>query len=309
MQAVNADADARMPEPSQEHSGISEGLRRHHLSNGVLEKFAQNMTENIMSIISQVEMMEQEVDRFNENQEKLAEGLASAVMEDALREVCGGQTIENHAEGFQSSRSIGVKMDGAQLTNLPFTDQSESERDFLDTDAEMDPGKENQISGDIQPCHAPLPQSGLPVLGSLDYPDPPPTTPLLPELERSRSSFARKLKGGLAKVFLPSPPPPTPKDEKDASDGAANDPRVELMEHLMQSLPTDDLKGDYFEVGLHHETKMEAFAEALSFDIIGRVLSAKNREQLADDSNLHQLANQLAETIISSSLDEAKMLF
>lgn len=303
MQAVSADADARVPEPTQEHFGISEGLKRGHLSDGVLEKFAQNMTENIMSIMSQMEMMDQEVDRFNENQEKLAEGLASAVMEVALREVCGGQTIENHVEGFQSSRSTGVKMAGGQLTNLPLMDQSENERD-----TEMDPGKEIRTSEDTQPCHAPLSQTGLPILGSLDYPDPPPTTPLLPELERSRSSFARKLKGGLAKVFLPSPPPPTPKDEKDVSDSAADDHRAELMEHLMQSLPTDDLKGDYFEVGPHHEANMEAFAEALSFDIIGRVLSAKNREQLGDDSNLHLLANQLAETIITSSIDEARML-
>uniref|UniRef100_A0A3Q1IJ09 Uncharacterized protein n=1 Tax=Anabas testudineus TaxID=64144 RepID=A0A3Q1IJ09_ANATE len=51
---------------------------------------------------------------------------------------------------------------------------------------------EFQSSKDTQPYHPPLSQSGLPVVGSLDYPDAPPTTPLLPELERSRHSFARK---------------------------------------------------------------------------------------------------------------------
>ncbi|XP_051578888.1 uncharacterized protein si:dkey-171c9.3 [Myxocyprinus asiaticus] len=50
-------------------------------------------------------------------------------------------------------------------------------------------------------------------LGSIDYPDAPPSTPLLPEMMKSRASFTRKLKGGLAKEFLPSPPPPTPKDQ------------------------------------------------------------------------------------------------
>uniref|UniRef100_A0A3Q3QRV9 Uncharacterized protein n=1 Tax=Monopterus albus TaxID=43700 RepID=A0A3Q3QRV9_MONAL len=36
-------------------------------------------------------------------------------------------------------------------------------------------------SNDTQPDHPPLSQSGLPIVGSLDYPDAPPTTPLLPE--------------------------------------------------------------------------------------------------------------------------------
>lgn len=308
MQAMSA--DPRMPEPTPEHSGISEGLKRSHLNNGVLEKFAQNMTENIIqSFISQMEMVEPEVgyglSRFNQNQEMSAEGLASAVIEVALREVCRGQNMDHHLEG---SRSAAVKMDGGPAKNLPFMDESESERLLSDMDTEMDPGKEIQTSKDTHPCYPPLSHSGLPVVGSLDYPDAPPTTPLLPELERSRHSFARKLKGGLARVFLPSPPPPTPKEREDDSDGAVSDPRVELMEHLRHSLPTDDFARDYFEVGPHHGAKMEAFAEALSCDIIDWVLSAKNREQVADDSDLHLLAHQLAETIITSSLDEAKTL-
>lgn len=303
-----ASVDSRVPEPTPENLGISEGLKRSHLNNGVLEMFAQNMTENIIqSFISQMEMVEPEVDsgvsRLNQNQEMLAEELASAVIEVALREVSRGQNVEDH----QRSRSAGVKMDGGQTKNLPFINESESERDFFNMVTEMDPGKEIQTSKDTQPCHPPLSQSGLPIVGSLDYPDAPPTTPLLPELERSRHSFARKLKGGLAKVFLPSPPPSTPKDEEE-SDSVVSDPRVELMEHLMHSLPTDDMARDYFEVGPHHGAKMEAFAEALSCDIIDWALSATNREQIANDRDLHLLAHQLAETIITSSLDEAKML-
>ncbi|XP_041821282.1 uncharacterized protein si:dkey-171c9.3 [Chelmon rostratus] len=307
MQAVSA--DPRMPEPSPENFGISEGLKRSHLNNGALEKFAQNMADNIIqSFLSQMEIVGPEVDfrmsRFNQNQEMLAEGLASAVIEVALREVCGGRKVEDHLEGFQGSRSAGLKVAGEQGQDPPLMDQSESEGGVLDMDTKTDPGKEIQTSKDAQHCHHPLSQSGLPLLGSLDYPDAPPTTPLLPELERSRHSFARKLKGGLAKVFLPSPPPPTPQDKEDNSDSAAHDPRVELMEHLMQSLPQDDLARDYFEAGAHRGAKMEAFAEALSSEIIGRALSAKNQ----DDSDLHLLAHQLAETIITSSLDEARMI-
>ncbi|XP_076581629.1 uncharacterized protein LOC143317371 [Chaetodon auriga] len=307
MQAVSA--DPRVPEPSPENFGVSEGLKRSHLNNGALEKFAQNMTNNIIqSFISQMETVEPEVDfkmsRFNQNQEMLAEGLASAVIEVALREVCGGQITE----GLQSSRSAGVRVDGGHVEDLPSMDQSESEGDILDVDTKLEPGKEMQTSKDTQHCQQPLSQSGLPVMGSLDYPDAPPTTPLLPELERSRHSFARKLKGGLAKVFLPSPPPPTPKDNEDDLNSATHDPRVELMKHLMQSLPPDDLTTDYFEVGPHHGATMEAFAEALSCDIIDWALSAENRDQTADNADLHQLAHQLAETIIISSLDEARML-
>lgn len=304
MQAVSA--DPRVPEPSPENFGVSEGLKRSHLNNGALEKFAQNMTNNIIQFISQMETAEPEVgfkmSRFNQNQEMLAEGLASAVIEVALREVCRGQITE----GLQSSRSAAVRVDGDHVEDLPFMDQCESEGDFLDVATKMEPGKEIQTSKDTQHCQQPLPQSGLPVMGSLDYPDAPPTTPLLPELERSRHSFARKLKGGLAKVFLPSPPPPTPKDNEDDLDSTTHDPRVELMEHLIQSLPPDDLT-DYFEVGPHHGA-MEDFAEALSCHIIDWALSAENRDRTADDGDLHQLAHQLAETIIISSLDEARML-
>ncbi|XP_019121216.1 uncharacterized protein si:dkey-171c9.3 [Larimichthys crocea] len=303
MQAVSA--DPRVPEPTPENSGISKGLNRNDLNNGALEKFAQSMTENIIqSFLSQMEMAEPEVDcevsRFNQNQEMLAEGLASAVIEVALREVCRGQSVEDHLE---CSRSAEMK--GGQGKNQSFMDEFESETDFLDMDTEMDLVKKIQTSKVTQLCHPPLSQSGLPVVGSLDYPDAPPTTPLLPELERSRNSFARKLKGGLAKAFLPSPPPPTPKDEEYDSDGVTKDPRVELMEHLIHSLPTDNLARDYFEVGPHRGAQVEAFAEVLSCDIIDQVL---NRELITDDGDLHLLAHQLAQTIITSSLDEAKML-
>ncbi|XP_022616986.1 uncharacterized protein LOC111233448 [Seriola dumerili] len=301
MQAMSA--DSRMPEPSLENLGVPEGRRRNHQNFGALEKFAQNMAENIIqSFINQMEMVKPEVSGSNRDQETLAEELASAVIEIALREVCGGCDVE----GFQSSRSAGVKMDDEQAENVAFLDESGRERDFLTMDTEMDPVRELHTSKDIQPYHPPLSHSGLPVVGSLDYPDAPPTTPLLPELERSRHSFARKLKGGLAKVFLPSPPPPTPKDKEDDV-GSVNSHRVELMEHLMHSLTTDDLARDSFEVGAQHGAKMEAFAEALSCNIIDWVLSSKNREQIASDSDLHLLAHQLAETIITSSLDEAKM--
>lgn len=233
------------------------------------------MSKNIIqSFMSQTGEPEKER-RASRDQEVLAEELASAVVEVALREACRGQ----NADGHLSQRSAGVKLDG-----------------------ETDPGKEIQTPKDTSSY-----QSGLPAVGSLDYPNAPPTSPLLPELQRSRSSFARKLKGGLATVFLPSPPPPTPKDKEDGA-AAAADPQVELIEHLMHSLSTDGVARDGFEVRPHHGAKLEAFAEALSRDVIGWVLSDGNREQIAANGDLHLLAHRLVETIITSSLHEARLL-
>uniref|UniRef100_A0A096M1C3 Uncharacterized protein n=1 Tax=Poecilia formosa TaxID=48698 RepID=A0A096M1C3_POEFO len=128
----------------------------------ILDKFAQNLADNIiLSSLEQMEKLEPAELQPIQTPETLAEELASAIVEVALKDVC--------------------------LPQYPPSDSN----------------------------HPPLYQSGLPAVGSLDYPDAPPTTPLIPELERSRNSFARKLKGGLAKVFLPSPPPPTPKDKED----------------------------------------------------------------------------------------------
>lgn len=299
-----ASADPRVPKPFQENFGSSEALQGSHLNNGVFETFAQNMTEKIFqSFLSQMVRPEVNfrVSKCNRNQEMLAESLASVVIEVALKEVCRDPNVADHSEAFQSSRSIGEEMDGEQVS-LPLINQCGSIRGSFEMDVEMDPGRKTQTSKDAQCCHSLVSQSGLPIMVSLDYPDAPPTTPLLPELERSRDSFARKLKGGLAKVFLPSPPPSTPKEEDLAS--AATDSQVELMEHLMHSLPADDLAEDYYGEGSYHRAKMEAFAGALSCNIINSVLSAS--EQIPDD--IHQLAHRLSEIILTSSLDEVRML-
>lgn len=259
-------ADSRVPAPQIEHFAGSQ-FKGGHLNSGALEEFAQNMTDIIIQSFLR-QKVGPEVSKFNQDQEMLAEELASAVIKVALEEACRGPDVEDHSEGFHSSRSTF---------------------------------KDPQLS------HPPLSQSGLPIMGSLDYPDAPPTTPLLPELERSRHSFARKLKGGLANAFLPSPPPPTPKDKVDDSASAAVDPRAELMEHLMHSLPTEDLAGEaHHEVGPHRRAKMEAFAESLSSEIVNWVL--RSREQIADDTDIHKLAHRLADIIITSSLDETRML-
>lgn len=271
----------QMEESTLQNFGSSEALTESPSNKGVLEEFAQNVTDDIIQAFMSHLVVTQDdivVSESDQNQEMLAEGLAAAVLDYALMEV------HKNVKTGQRSRSFGVEMD-------------EGEADLWRRDAEMDPHKDIQTSTH---CFHP---SGLPPMGSLDYPDAPPTTPLLPEVLRGRDSFARKLKGGLAKVFLPSPPPPTPKDNEDDSASAANDPRVELMEHLIHSLPKNDSAGVDHVNGAHDGENLEVFAEALSCNIIDRAL--RTTELTEENIDIHSLAHRLADTIISSSLDEA----
>lgn len=286
-QMEEVQVDLRGPESTLQNFGSSEALTGSPSNKGVLEKFAQNMTDSIIQAFMSHLVVNQDdivVSECDQNQEMLAEELAAAVLDYALMEV------HKNVKTGQRSRSFGVKMDEGE-PDLSLIDQYDQIRD-----TEMDPHKDNQT------CTHYFHPSGLPPMGSLDYPDAPPTTPLLPEVLRGRDSFARKLKGGLAKVFLPSPPPPTPKDKEDDSGSAANDPRVELMEHLIRLLPKNSAGVDHAN-GAHDGENLEVFAEALSCNIIDRAL--RTTELAEENIDIHSLAHRLAETIISSSLGEA----
>ncbi|XP_043952949.1 A-kinase anchor protein 11 isoform X2 [Gambusia affinis] len=285
MQSLSADSKWRGPIPKTSGERIL-------MYADVLDEFAQNLAESIiLSSLEQMEKLEPEVLQPIQTPEILAEELALAIVEVALKDVCLPQYPPPDVE----------KNDCEEAENGPPVDASGEEEDLLEL--EMISLRELQTHRNSQSNHPPLYQSGLPAVGSLDYPDAPPTTPLIPELERSRNSFARKLKGGLANVFLPSPPPPTPKDKEDNSGGEISDAQVELMEHLMHSLSTNDLVRDGLQA---HGAGVEAFAEVLSSDVLSWVLNVKNKQQGSDESDLHQLAYQLAETIITSSLDKTK---
>lgn len=236
------------PEPS-------DGLR------DVLEKFANTVTKTILVSMATARAApgrEAAASGLAPPWETLAEDLASVALDAALGEVSGGRRAEG---GFQRS---GWEVADAQIS------PSATIRACL----HLDPSNKTQVPEDSQ--LSPLAQLGLPSVGSLDYPDAPPTTPLFHQLETHGSSFARKLKGGLAKVFLPSPPPPTPKDGQHGRIGTGPDPRAELMEHLMHSLTT----WAPYEERPHGGAKMEALAEALSCDIIDQVL--RTGEQRSD---------------------------
>lgn len=151
-------------------------------------------------------------------------------------------------------------------------------------------------------------------LGSIEYPDAPPSTPLLPEMLKSRDSFTRKLKGGLAKEFLPSPPPPTPKDqmqpllENQTTDTPTD--KSEFVMRLMRSLSLEcgrqrgqeeQKAGEVYDGGLQNEIpRLLDYATQLSADILHFITS----DDIEGNKQVCAITEQLADETVKASLAE-----
>ncbi|KAK7170770.1 hypothetical protein R3I94_000852 [Phoxinus phoxinus] len=149
-------------------------------------------------------------------------------------------------------------------------------------------------------------------LGSLDYPDAPPSTPLLPEMLRSRASFTRKLKGGLAKEFLPSPPPPTPKDHmRPLLENQMTDTSADFMVRLMRSLSLECCRNGGLEevterepdnAGLQND-RLTDYAAQISADILHSLFT--NEIKVKDEGCVNRMlaiSDRLASEIVTTSL-------
>lgn len=211
-------------------------------STSVVDKLSQNKMESIIEAVVNQLVVKQEDLVIPKNQP--ARGLATTIIEGTVQ-------IDPSGNGPQISSS--GKMDAAEAC--------------------WSSNEHCKVRMDSHSHYSCLVQSSLSPIGSLDYPDAPPTTPLVIDLERSRDSFARKLKGGLAKVFLPSTPPPTPLEGQGEP---AGDTHGELLEHLIRSLPRNDSVGlDVVDRG-HFDEDLEVFAEVLSRGIVNSALRTQS---------------------------------
>lgn len=212
-----------------------------------------------------------------ETVEKFARNMAAEIVRSLQMETVDLEDFKESQARALASHLIETALTEASKGQNPTSDQQEPRK--------VDANPRNQT----KPA---LSQSALPILGSLDYPDAPPSTPILPELEKSRQSFSRKLKGGLAKEFSPSPPPPTPKEDHEEDERFED--KVELIEHLMHSLSTE-------QSGKDQNGRIAEFAEAISRDVMKCVC-----EEVQIRCNVELLAEKMAKTIVICSLEEAR---
>ncbi|XP_072361497.1 uncharacterized protein [Scyliorhinus torazame] len=139
-----------------------------------------------------------------------------------------------------SSSCTGVRplADGEQAEHLSKVSQQYLDGSSPDRERQLS-ASDNEKFDDHDKGQLVFDKFGFTKKGSLDYPDAPPPTPIRPQLGGSQRSFTRKLKGGLAKEFLPSPPPPTPKDTFSfclSEENQDTEEKVEFMRKLIRSL-------------------------------------------------------------------------
>ncbi|XP_066537877.1 uncharacterized protein si:dkey-171c9.3 [Hoplias malabaricus] len=263
-------------------------------------------------------------------QEKLATKLASEIFHSLLAEVSrhcvlSGDKPEEMGKNGGSSGLHG------EHSSLHWYDQKEPD---IEGDSKME---ENESANNDRPFEDTgstvqqteftaysNPLNDLANMGSLDYPDAPPSTPLLPEMMKSRASFTRKLKGGLAKEFLPSPPPPTPKDQQaeplseDKLTENATD-KSEFVVRLMRSLSLacsqyGDLEEEQDGAGREDEARLQngistlsEYAARLSANIIDCITTAQPSTKINGETpvrDVQLLASHLTEEIIIMSVAE-----
>ncbi|XP_048039790.1 uncharacterized protein si:dkey-171c9.3 [Megalobrama amblycephala] len=238
--------------------------------------------------------------------EMLAEELTLKVCCKALEEM-----ERQHHSDDPSSKNINDKEGKMHYENAWVLCSSECDKNAF----EMETDKMEEYNDSLTTVYATSLKS-MASLGSLDYPDAPPSTPLLPEMMRSRASFTRKLKGGLAKEFLPSPPPPTPKDHmQPLLENQMTDASVDFMVRLMRSLSLECCQNG----GLEEDEGREAddgglqndipwltdYAAQISADILHSLTT--NEIKVRDEGCVKcmlAISDQLASEIVTTSLAE-----
>lgn len=243
------------------------------------------------------------------DQEQLAKWLAAEIYSNALKEL--GRHVEKPEEQpdvFQTKQTYEKKIIGESDTDpASYICSPMHHCDLKDTTMETNNTYHRRSTTNSTSL------DDMSHLGSLDYPDAPPSTPLLPEMLKSRASFTRKLKDGLAKEFLPSTPPSTPKDQQLLSEDKMPDSHVdksEFMVRLMRSLSLVCLQVGV-DNGAENESRFQSkildYAAQLSADIIHCITAAQADSKVNIETpvrDVQVLAAALAEKIIITSTAE-----
>ncbi|CAL8376734.1 unnamed protein product [Boreogadus saida] len=223
-----------IPEPS---FNLSDVLKRLPLSLGLPERFGSAMARNILSLFhADLRQRQEEEDPFlsfddDDEDPPLDQGRAGGEEEDPKEE----PSVEVLA-GLIASATIASALRETCPRGRPLQGWSPPPPSQLECTAE----------------------------GSLDYPDAPPTSPVLPVQEREGrgGSFSRRLNDGLAREFLPTPsppPPPKPKDRRSEGGPLGNvfctddDHRVALVEQVVRSLSMGEPHGEELSSGVMAE--------------------------------------------------------
>lgn len=275
----------------------------------VVNHFAEMLSEDILDAAVRIQdtqttkdgdiSQRSEVNRWTmSDHEKLAKRLAAEIYSNALEELA------------RHGCSAGRKYDEhPEIYSEPASYLCSSMHDCDEEGSAMEIDNSYHRRSTINPTTL----DDMAHLGSLDYPDAPPSTPLLPEMMKSRSSFTRKLKGGLAKEFLPSTPPPTPKDQQSLLEDKMTDStgdKSEFMVRLIRSLSLacSQLGEDN---GTEKENRFQSeisdYAAQLSAEIVHCITVAQagsNRNIETPVRDVQVLADHLAEELIMTSIAE-----
>ncbi|XP_073693333.1 uncharacterized protein [Garra rufa] len=303
---INSDS---YPQPAYNPSSIQHTLETYsHLLNVTLEQnlepiqhYAQMTAKTILDSVVGI----RDIKVRGDDVEMLAEELTLQVCCKALEEM-----ERHHYSDDPSSKSMDDKgvMDGnaSVLCSSGYNCDKNA--------SEMEPDNKMEEYYDTSATVYATSLKSMASLGSIEYPDAPPSTPLLPEMIRSRASFTRKLKGGLAKEFLPSPPPPTPKDHMQTlMESQMTDASTDFMVKLMRSLSREccrngdleeDEGGEVDDGGLQNDIPtLSDYAAQISADILQFITT--NEIKVKDEGcvkSMWVVADELASEILTTSL-------
>ncbi|TRY81424.1 hypothetical protein DNTS_032193 [Danionella cerebrum] len=294
------------PKPAYNPSLIQQSLERYsQLLDATLpqnikgsEHFAQKTAQTLLDSAKSAKEQTTFFAVTQDGIEMLAAELTLQVCCNAMEEM--DEHNSDPATSYTCDRVMGTSKNTLYCSSGIICDKNPSE---VDTNCKM--GEYTDT-----PCLAYAnPLKEMASFGSTEYPDAPPSTPLFPEMIRGQGSFRRQLKGGLAKEFHPSTPPPTPKDHMLALlEKTMKDESTDLIINLLRSLSLENCQNKVPEKTYGTNDKLNDFATQLSKNVLHCITTKEVNSMNASHLKcIWNCADQLASEIVSASLAEVSV--